>query len=254
MTHRKAPQAEVARKGKPPAFQFYAKDFLTGVVDMSLIEIGAYAKLLAISWDKGPIPTDEKRRANMLGVPVRLANALWRGIGNKWTLTDDGYVNDRLEQQRASLEAYRELQSERGRRSGHTRRSRTGDEPALNHGSTGVRTGDEPAPQPDTQPETNSPISDLRSANPLTTEQSTGETRAREIAPVWHPTRSRQSRTLVGSHTGCYPTPKACARGVCLPGWLGANWLRQFADPVHGEREIEATVQEQTGQEPMFRE
>lgn len=66
-----------------------------------------------------------------------------------------------------------------------------------------------------------------------------------EIAPVWNPHGVRpHSRSLVGSHTGCYPTPKACARGICLPGWLGSNWLRQFADPAHGEREIEATVSE----------
>lgn len=101
--------------GKPPAFQFYAKDFLTGTMEMSLLEIGAYTKLLAWSWDNGPVPTDERRRAVILGVSERSLRSLWDGIACKWVSTEAGYVNARLERQRTLLAGFAERQSERGR-------------------------------------------------------------------------------------------------------------------------------------------
>ncbi len=55
---------------KPPAFQFYASDFFSGVADMTDAEVGIYIRLLCLSWDKGglserqhPIGHARRRRA-----------------------------------------------------------------------------------------------------------------------------------------------------------------------------------------------
>lgn len=48
---------------KPPAFQFYADDFVGGVADMTQCEVGAYILLLCHQWSRGEIPTDTARVA-----------------------------------------------------------------------------------------------------------------------------------------------------------------------------------------------
>jgi len=53
---------------KAPAFQFYAQDFLTGVMDMTMEERGLYITLLARQWslfDQNGIP--KKRLPFWLG-------------------------------------------------------------------------------------------------------------------------------------------------------------------------------------------
>jgi uncharacterized protein YdaU (DUF1376 family) len=44
-------------KQRPPAFQLYARDFLTGTTAMSNIATGAYIRLLCHAWDGNPICT-----------------------------------------------------------------------------------------------------------------------------------------------------------------------------------------------------
>lgn len=111
--------------GKAPAFQFYAADFLTGTSEMTSFEIGVYIRLLAFSWDKGALPADRTRLARMVGEPVDAFEAAWEIVGQKWTLTEDGYINDRLEQQRAERAEFAARQAARGRRSGDIRRTRS---------------------------------------------------------------------------------------------------------------------------------
>jgi uncharacterized protein YdaU (DUF1376 family) len=48
---------------KPPAFQFYADDFLAGTADMTQPEVGAYILLLCHQWGRGAIPSDPARAA-----------------------------------------------------------------------------------------------------------------------------------------------------------------------------------------------
>jgi len=47
---------------KPPAFQFYPKDFLMDdkVIVMNLEEIGAYIKLLCLCWNNNGLTKDQK--------------------------------------------------------------------------------------------------------------------------------------------------------------------------------------------------
>lgn len=40
---------------KPPAFQFYADEYLAGTIAMSLAEVGAYIRLLCYQWLNGDI-------------------------------------------------------------------------------------------------------------------------------------------------------------------------------------------------------
>jgi hypothetical protein len=59
---------------------------------------------------------------------------------------------------------------------------------------------------------------------------------------VARPIRPTRSRGLAGNHMGCYFAPEACARGLCVPSWLGLEWAQQFADPVEAEADIRGFV------------
>lgn len=137
---------------KPPAFQFYAKDFLVGTMEMSLAELGAYIRLLAWSWDKGPVPEDEGRRAKILGVSRLALGKVWPGISDKWASSEGGLINRRLERQRADQEDFRQAKSEAGK-AGAGKRWHS-------HNSATSRTVTEAV----TKNGSSSPISDLHTA------------------------------------------------------------------------------------------
>ena len=50
----------------PPAFQFYAQDWMTGVMDLTMEERGIYITLLSIQWIKNKIP--KKRLGFFIGM------------------------------------------------------------------------------------------------------------------------------------------------------------------------------------------
>ena len=145
---------------KPPAFQFYAKDFLTGTMTMSLMEIGAYIKLLAWSWDNGPLPIEASERATILGVRLPELRRVWVKLAPKWAKTKAGYVNTRLEQQRTALNTYREKQAEAGKRGAVKRWDSHAESDRVAYAET-IAT---PVVSP--QPKHSSSICDLRSASP----------------------------------------------------------------------------------------
>lgn len=63
------------------------------------------------------------------------------------------------------------------------------------------------------------------------------------VALVYAHPRPRQNHSLVGNHAGCYFAPDACAAGMCVPAWLGAQWTRQYrGDDARAEREIRLFV------------
>ena len=45
---------------KSPAFQFYAADFMIGIMGMSDEEVGIYIKMLATQWLHGSLPNCKK--------------------------------------------------------------------------------------------------------------------------------------------------------------------------------------------------
>lgn len=148
--------------GKSPAFQFYASDFLTGTFTMSLQEVGAYIRLLCYQWDKGPIPTDARDRARIMGCAKAQEVQLWKRLSPKFVVTDleDGYINERLEEERRKQAEYRQRQSDKGKASAATRK-----QPDSNHGSTTAESR--------LQPEGNSSSSSSSSRSGIETGSST---------------------------------------------------------------------------------
>lgn len=152
--------------GKAPAFQFYPKDFLTDehVALMSLQERGAYITLICYCWQQGSLPAEHEHLARFCGTPLAVFRRLWPSIApcfRPHPSQGDRLVHPRLEKERKKQRDFRRLQSEKGRASA-ARRKATAVQPSLNRGSTERQ----PTSGASVQPESNSPISDLRSASP----------------------------------------------------------------------------------------
>ena len=127
---------------KPPAFQFYADDFLGGVADMTQAEVGAYILLLCHQWNRGSTPVEPDRQQMVAKGPVS------DHVLGKFKLCADGLLrNERMEDERKKQDNHREKQRLKGIASGRARANNT--EPRFNHGSTTV--------QPSGEPEGNSP-------------------------------------------------------------------------------------------------
>lgn len=133
---------------KAPAFQLYAKDILSDTLTWTAQELGVYMRLLMWSWDNGPIPESAMRRDRI----DPDCSQCWSTVATKWQPDGNGgLTNPRLEKTRAEMEAYRQRQSERGKRSAEARASK----PRRNQRSTSVQTPVQPTLQPDTQPNVN---------------------------------------------------------------------------------------------------
>lgn len=120
---------------KPPAFPFYVKDWLTGTRRLSVAGKGVYIDLLAWSWDNGPIPVRVAEIASIVGASVAETRRIWGQLrAGYFRKCGRGYVNPRLERERAKSKAFAKLQAEKGRQSGVVRANRnsTAVQPALN--------------------------------------------------------------------------------------------------------------------------
>jgi uncharacterized protein YdaU (DUF1376 family) len=121
---------------KPPAFQFYADDFIGGTITMTHEERGLYILLLCLQWTQGAITKDDAARVGSTVVEPSLNRVL-----TKFPDVGNGMLqNKRLESEREKQIAFRERQINAGKASAQAR---------FNRGSTVV--------QPDTQPKANSP-------------------------------------------------------------------------------------------------
>jgi uncharacterized protein YdaU (DUF1376 family) len=118
------PKKKKQPKNKPPAFQFYAKDWTASPTRqmMSLAAQGAYINLLAIAWDSDPIAT----------IPNQ-PDKLWKlatAMPDEWGLIKDEVlenfepfdedstrlVNKRLRRQWLELKEFSEMASDRGKK------------------------------------------------------------------------------------------------------------------------------------------
>lgn len=96
---------------KPPAFQFYADDFLGGVATMSNDEVGLYIRLLAIQWGKGFVTDDDIAR---LGKGMAEPSLCY--VKSKFKVGDDSNLrNDRLELERKKQAEFRESRAKAGK-------------------------------------------------------------------------------------------------------------------------------------------
>ena len=92
---------------KPPAFQFYADDFLAGTVTMNFTQRGMYITLLCIQWNKGYVTADDI--ADLIGDGTAIAQPSANRVLAKFKLLPDGnYQNDRMEQERKKQDIFRE--------------------------------------------------------------------------------------------------------------------------------------------------
>jgi uncharacterized protein YdaU (DUF1376 family) len=138
---------------KPPAFQFYAKSWLSATRVISVAARGAYMDLLAWSWDNGPIPKSDKAKAGIVGVSEAQFKRLWSEFSLKWQETAVGLVNVRLEQQRSELHAFRQGKVESGRRGAESRWQKDGSaigSPSKKDGSTSSSTSSSTNQEEDT--------------------------------------------------------------------------------------------------------
>jgi uncharacterized protein YdaU (DUF1376 family) len=127
------------RVSKPPAFQFYPKDWMDFKVQrMSLSAQGAYLKLLCFMW------TDNKDQSSILDEDESLARAVgtsvehWLEIRKEIQRENDPIletkqgrlISARLKYEADKQRKYRQLQSEKGTKSAQQR---------VNRGSTAVQ-------------------------------------------------------------------------------------------------------------------
>ena len=80
---------ETKPKGRAPAFQFYADDFLAGTMTMTNEERGAYISLLCLQWSKGFVTELDIQRI-CLGMPTHC-----QGIcQSKFEIGEDGHYRN----------------------------------------------------------------------------------------------------------------------------------------------------------------
>jgi uncharacterized protein YdaU (DUF1376 family) len=138
-----------SRQRRAPAFQLYADDFLSGTMDMSQEDVGAYIRLLCHQWNRGSIPVATERQQRLAGGCVSVE------VLSKFEAGPDGNLrNRRLEEVRAVSDAYRQKQAEKGKKSAEIRNAANR---GTNHGSTAAGTAAPTGRQPKGQPEGNSP-------------------------------------------------------------------------------------------------
>lgn len=101
-----------------PAFQFYAQDFLTGVMYLTNEEIGIYIKMLAKQWTDGKIP--KKRLGFLVGINWE---DLSEELQEKFADCGDYIINERLEMEREKQFSYRKKQSENGKKGGRPKKN-----------------------------------------------------------------------------------------------------------------------------------
>lgn len=96
---------------KPPAFQFYPKDYESDelVKMMSLEQEGAFLRLLCHAWLHGSIPADKPALARICRVPTGKMARLWPGVEPCFVESEPGrLINRRQERQREAQERHRE--------------------------------------------------------------------------------------------------------------------------------------------------
>lgn len=127
------------KQDNSPAFQFYAKDFISGTMHMTTEEVGAYIRLLCFQWEHGSVPNDIKALARITGSRKSVINEVLK----KFTSTESGLVNQRLNKSREEQFAYRERQRLNGVKGGRPK-TETQNNPVV---SVGFQK-EEPKPEP----------------------------------------------------------------------------------------------------------
>lgn len=101
---------------KPPAFQFYANDFMDATRLWEANACGLLIRCLCIQWTQGSIPADLKILARAVHCDRSELEGCWKELGAKFIDQGDGTLkNRRLEEIRARQTAISEKRSEAGK-------------------------------------------------------------------------------------------------------------------------------------------
>lgn len=104
---------------QPPAFQFYADDFIGGTCDLTPHDVGCYMRLLCFQWTRGSIPDDKAKLERVTGGMVS-ADVLAKFKDGK---------NARLEKERKKQSIWREKSRQGGLNSAAKRAARVVEPP-----------------------------------------------------------------------------------------------------------------------------
>jgi uncharacterized phage protein (TIGR02220 family) len=103
---------------KPPAFQFYADDFIGGTVTMTNEERGLYIMCLCLQWTQGALDD-----ADITYLSCGMSNPSVERVKRKFDRGEDGRLrNARLESERLKQAAWREKCKIGGKNSGESRK------------------------------------------------------------------------------------------------------------------------------------
>lgn len=106
---------------KPPAFQFYANDFLGGTQHLTDAEVGLYIRLLLAQWSAGSLPNDDEELLSY-GKSTALSTTRLDRVKAKFELCPDGRLrNARLEREREKQNEFRLQRSFAGKQSAQVR-------------------------------------------------------------------------------------------------------------------------------------
>lgn len=212
----------------PPAFQFYAADWLAGTLLLSASARGAYITMLVTAWEQGPIPDHPTALYRAMGLAPNDPpfEDIWRELQPKWTLTKQGWENDRLERIRASQDDFRKLAAKAGRASGRARR-----ELAVER-SFAIRSTDTPTEH---ERIANSPISDLRSPIFTSDLQSPppDQERAETARATTQNPHSKPTNLIHGGDLRRHGTHGWCSdrEGLCVPYFLHQEFVGKSQRP-----------------------
>lgn len=111
---------------KPPAFQFYPKDYMSDehVQLMSLAQEGTYLRLLCHQWLEGSVPDDVGALARLCRVSRGVMVKLWPGVHECFPALEGQagrLANPRMERDRQRLTAFKEERSLAGKRGAESR-------------------------------------------------------------------------------------------------------------------------------------
>lgn len=87
---------------KDPAFLFYPGDWLGGTIGMTFEEKGAYLELLVMQWNCHRITEDDAKKL--------VGKKLWARIKRKFLCDNDGFFNQRLQDEKDKRKAHSDKQ------------------------------------------------------------------------------------------------------------------------------------------------
>jgi uncharacterized protein YdaU (DUF1376 family) len=237
-------------KQKPPAYQWYPKDYDTdeAVKLMTYEEEGIYRRLLDHQWLHGGIPAVVEKIARLVPkVPFARFKKLWPSMAAKFAPQGDRLVNARLERQRGDTDEFHEEKRAGGIASAEARRQKYGTAQPPSSARTAL---EQPPEQPvrGVQPEQPEPASASASAS-----AEHDRARGRNGSGAMEGALPRDHRTHAAcdaSFSRCVPSavhaklvnhlaPKhggdRAAAGDALHAWYPTVWASLPADFVMGD-------------------